>query len=234
MKFKCLGLLVLIFIITGCNIDYELLITSDKKYHEKIGFTINRNAYEGDENEVRKVLEEEIEKYELFPEYQGYDYSYNIDSREITILIEKEHETFLEYKSSPFYQQIYEGFFVVEDEYYDIETYGAIHDINRGIANTSPFFVNNLIVNIKSHNNVVSSNAHKENNGSNIYTWKFDHNRATDSIKLTLDYSKRYDIIILDFLMANLLIIIMTLILLVGALVTGFLYLRNYHLRNRI
>jgi len=231
---KKLLVVFFVFLISGCTVDYQLTVFSDKQFREEIIIKIDRGIYPDDIGTARRAIEDEIKQYKFIPEYHIYDYNYQMGNDYIVITIIGNHGDFNSFRNSPFVKKVFTGVETFEDEFYQLRTYGDIYSVNRGVEPDSAYYINDLEVSLRFHNQVVSTNADEENFRNNVFNWQLLDRQQIEPIEIDLDYNKRYDIIILDFLMANLLIIIIATIIIISGLIVSLLYLRNYKLRNRV
>ncbi len=231
MKRKILLLLGLV-LLGGCELEYNLNITDDKTFHEEVIIAINREYYDKDNRSLQRKYQNEISEY--FAAHEKYEYDVITKRDEILLMFYREYDTFADYSKSPFVNQAFHSIYFWEDQYYSIKTSERIYDVNRGVAKDSKYYLQDLIINIRSQNHVAETNAQDKNLSTNIYTWHFDDAEIKGPIEIDLDYTKRYDIILVDFVSANfwwLLILTVGTIIAISSLV---IFTINNKKRNQI
>lgn len=234
MKAKLLMLNFLIICISGCTIDYQLRITEDKQYIESVVFVVDRTAYPSDKKLAERTLADELKALSLLPEYERYQYKYQITDSKVYIYVNKSHKNIEDFMISPLYPYVFQLVDVFEDYTYMLKSVGEIYDVNIGAPVDSPFYVKNLKVTIIPHNKVSRSNADHENFRKNEFVWEIKSDDNDKKIELELDYSKRYDIIMLNFIKNNLVQTI-ALVFTIGIIIFfGAYFLIQNKLKNKI
>ncbi len=234
MKLKLLGLLIFVFVFCGCSIDYHLKITSDKKFIEEVIFRIDRGAYPEDDKIAEKMIKDELDAYQEYEEYNQYSYKLRITKDIIYIIINGEHQNIEQYMDSPLYKNVFQWVAAFEGSTYQFETTGSRYDVNMGADSDSYFYVSDLNVYIKTHNKVIKTNALDENYRKNVFQWQIENNDVPNKIEIELDYSKRYDIIMLDFVFNNLITVISFTIIIGTLVVVGGYFMMQNRLKNKL
>lgn len=234
VKKKIFLIIMGLLFLTGCSSNYNLTITSDKRFVEEVTIVLARDAFPGDKKQVTESIESNIEGYKTIPEFRDYNYDYKISDDKIIIVISGEHLNFEMFRMSPIYKRLFERVTVVEDGTYRFSSGGEYYNINAGISPDPNFYVEDFDVNIRAHNKVLSTNADIEDFRKNTFTWNIKGDELDRKIEMELDYSKRYDIIVIDFFLNNLVTTISVIILVFGSLFFGAYLVSQNKLKNKL
>ncbi len=204
-KYRFLLLIIFIYFLSGCSVEYNLIVTDDKHVIEEMLIIVDYRAYSDEKSAAERILGNELRSYENFSEYDNYEYDYQLRGDNFNIKITKKHETLEAYFASPLNKNAFQNLYYFEDEYFSIRNSGAIYDINQGISKDSLTYIDDLKVNVRFYNQVAFANATKENSRTNTFTWLPDDNDVIKFSEIEIDLleSKRYDVIILDYIFAR-------------------------------
>ncbi len=227
-------IIIILFLLSGCNLEYNLSITANKQFNEEVIITLDRNLYHEDNQAAERQLRSEIEEILDFSKYQNYGYDLDIRSDNIYISIEATYKNFDEFRKSPIIGYVFQAVYYTEFDYYTLRTGGQKYNANRGVRADSERYLKEIEVNIRAHNHIAGSNAHEEDLRRNVATWYFTNGKIDEHIEIDLDYTKRYDIIILDFIKDNLLLFIVGLGSIVAAIIASISFVINNRKRNQI
>lgn len=231
---KKLILFISLLFFTGCTFDYNLTVTNDKKYIEEINFVFDKSEFPVGDNNLKDYIKKEISNYTSSTEYYGYNFDYKIKGDNVYVDVKKTHETFEDFQNSPFYKQYFERIYKIEGRNYFVSTGGEFTNPNV-LEMPDPDLVSpSYNINIKFYNNVISSNSNLVDEKNNTYTWQIDYRDLERTVEFTLDDGVRYDIIIKDFVMNNLVVIISLTSLISVTLVVGLVFVTNNRRNNKI
>lgn len=232
-KLLVIGLFLLIWT-AGCTPEYNLTVTSDKKFVEKINFVIDRNVFSENNQLAKKTIESNIDGYKTVPEFNDYYFNYKITKDKVYIMIKAEHFDFERFKMSPMYKLVFERVVELEGESYLFITSGEFYNINAGDSADPNLYIDDFDINIRFHNKVIKTNADFEDFNTNTFTWNIKGTDFDRKIEVELDYSKRYDIILIDFLLNNI-VAVMSITLLGGtSIIIGMYLVSQNRLKNKI
>ncbi len=221
-------LLCLIFLGTSCSVNYDLIVTSDKKYIEKLVVTMPREAYYEDDKLAEKQIEDLIDDFKNLERGANlYKYNYQITKEWVYFTISQKHSSFFGYKNSLIYSKLFEQMELVEENTYKLTVKGYLVDNEEGLP---LIWEKEMAIEIQFHNEVISSNANETNNFDNTYTWYLDENLVDNGINVELSDKIRYDVVARYYFMQNILTIgLVTTI----TLFAGFIYYR-WHKQEQI
>lgn len=221
---RLLILLISVILFTGCSVNYDLLITDDEKIHETITIPV-RN-----EEALKKQgsLEEYLDYYSnIYAHNEGYE-TFNIKTKkgkEVSkFIVTNSYDSLDTYSNSYSFLSVfnkaniervgkYVKFTTSENEY--------LKAINGDEFLDEEFFYEEFKINIKFYNKVVDSNADYVDEKNNIYTWDVTKNNPKNYMTFKFSDEKRYDVILKDWFMENLLPIVIFGILLVIIICVG-------------
>ena len=188
MKKKLLMVLVSLFILTGCSVDYNITFDKDMKVNETMYATETDEFFSNYPNSsYQRVIGFILEPNLDFLNHN--DYNVNIDeySGNKGVKIERDFLDFNEFKNtSKIYLQAVDNIEFIEDGSYI--TLKAKVSINTNEQNQEKYYVSNLKLNIELPFVVKDSNADMVK--KNIYTWNFDKNNNNREIIITFNKDK--------------------------------------------
>ncbi|MBE6153565.1 MAG: hypothetical protein E7166_05015 [Firmicutes bacterium] len=226
---KLLIIISLIFI-TGCSTKYDLTIDSDLNLKETVTLYENNKTLEVYNNNLKLVPDQKFSQYKEMSTFKNYKLIKKIFEKDKTGgVIQTKFSSLEKYRDSFVLTTIFEDIQFLE--------YGNIVNIQTSGYNPSifvseedfEFFMEDIEVNIKFHNDVVENNAQKYDEKTNTYTWILNQDSKSGNIMFSIDKSKkRYDIIIKDFINDNLFSIIgIGTLLTITLLITIVMYRKN-------
>lgn len=220
LKKRILILTVLCFLLTGCTVDYNIIVTSDKKVIEDVTVSkliskINEEGYK-----VEEVKEAQETSYQSFFRKYDLDYEFLITDTALEGKFSRKSSDFNTINNFPYFQQLYNSIVIEKDKNkYSFKTEGTYNGKNMFEITdfTEVPMLSELRLNIQFHNVVINSNADEYNKETNTYTWIFNSETENKTIEFDLSNDKRYDIItkyIFDNYKYKIIIFISTIILL--------------------
>ena len=180
MKKICILIFMMIFI-TGCTIKCDLRIDTKLRVKEQITIT--------EKNDTLSIYNKDLKKEIFESDYTGG-------------VVEANYNSLNEYKNSGSFSSLFSNLSVSETSN---TTSVVISDLNYELFDQEieQLDLSDIEINIRFHNKISSSNAKSYNEETNTYTWIINKNDPA-SISFTLDKnSKRWDLIIEDFLNDN-------------------------------
>ena len=215
-KYKLMILISILVLITGCNADYTVNIRSDGKVEEKLIMSFDSSIIEADDK--NKFINDQIKNYKDNSVYTDYSIKKNIKGNNSTIIAKRTYNSIQDYiNNSELLPRLFEKTLYIDD-------YGV-----KGLQTTGEFYYDNVFdttisddqlfdnINIKIH----SQFKLLENNSSNIDSnntmyWTINNENKTFSLNFKYNNSKRYDIIIKDYLKENYGSIIIVIVILIA------------------
>ena len=203
-KFKFVFLLVLLLILSGCKANYSVTLKSDGQVHEKLVMSFDSSKIEVNDKEA--FIEDTIKSYKDNNMYTEYKIKYDVGKKTTTITATRKYSSMAEYiTNSKFLPSIFEKTVYIDNfgeygmqtqgEYY----YDAIYDVS--VAD-EPLF-DTIDIDIHSQLEIIDSNADKFDKNSNTLHWNINKDKKVFSINFKYNNSKKYDIIIKDYLKNN-------------------------------
>lgn len=206
---KLLILLISILIFTGCSVNYDIVITDKEQVNEKITVSIDNEYALKKASSVDEFLDYYSElyksdkKYNKFKTKKGKEESKFIVTNSYPNLEDfVNSNSFLTMFSDASIEKVgnYVTFKTSNNEY--------LKQLNSNEFIDEEFYYDDFKINIKFYNKVVNSNADSIDEKNNIYTWDITKNNPKEYITFRFSNQKRYDIIIKDWIMVNLVPII--------------------------
>jgi hypothetical protein len=225
-----------VFTITGCTIDYNLTINSDKQVEETTKI-INSNEMILLHNEsVNLFLTEQINTHKQIDIFRRYVFGKHLGKDSSYISIKRTYGTLKDYITSPTFNHLFENATITEtEEYVSFQTTGEYYYNNvYGEQSEPDFYVGDINIQIRFHNKIIDSNADEIDEKSNTLKWKITDKNLEKSIYFKVSNEKRYDIIVIDYIMKNQSTIIISLSILVVIMIISLYVYVNFRKNNTI
>ena len=224
-KYKVLFLIVFMFILSGCNINYSVNIKSNGKVEEKFVMTFDEKDV--DSHNPKALINDTIKTYKENGMYKDYSFKVNLSGKNSTITAYRKYNSLNEYISkSELLPSIFEKTSYIDDygikglittgEYY----YDALFD--KTMVTVDEPTIENVDINIHSQFDLLENNASNIDDNNTMH-WNINDENKTFSINFKYNNSKRYDIIIKDYLKENWISIII-----VGLVIVSIIIVINY------
>ena len=163
-------MLISLLLLTGCTVNYELVIDKDK-IDEHITGTVTKEESITDINETDIGMYDYLTHYEQYALYNKNDAFYNkqLEDKGDYYNYDASYTYMGNFKDSNIINSCFENHLINEtDDFYDIHLSGSF----------SCLYVDKINVNIKSNMAVINNNADKVDN--NIYSWVIDESNNVD------------------------------------------------------
>lgn len=207
-RMKLLVLLFIVIILTGCDVNYDLLVTDNKKVLETVTFVGDNQSILKGNDSVNVYIDNQIKAYKGLDIFERYGFTKQIGEANSSMTMKRTYQTLKEYADSPLFKQLFETASVITNsETSSFTTIGSYYYASLfGEGGKDPSYTINLIkVRIKFYNEMVECNADIKNTKSNIYEWHITSSNIDKSISFKINNNKRYDVMIMDFISNNIL-----------------------------
>lgn len=232
MKKKLILLLLLSTVfLTGCSVDYELVVNSKKQVKEVGSFSELVSEIQKYDLSAKQFLKNKKETYQSVEEFDQYLVSTKASKEKANMRLVRWYQDFDKYLASPIFSMLYEkGAITQNNQEFMFTTTGDFYYSN--LYSTEEFDMEmpmgDVNIKIRFHNKVTASNADLVDEKLNTYIWKINKDTKNKPISFTLGNEKRYDIIFLDFVADNFLYIsIISVIILVVLGIMIRLFIQN-------
>lgn len=234
-KYKLLILIGLLVFISGCKANYNVNIYSNGKVEEQLIMTFDSN--EVDSHDPGALIDDTIRTYKKNNMYVYYNIKKNISGNNSTITATRKYSSIDDYiNNSELLPILFEKTLYINDygikglqtsgEFY----YDAIFD--KSVAEESLF--DDIDINVHSQFELLENNALDVDKSSNTLHWNINNQNKTFSMNFKFNNSKRYDIIIKDYLKENWIsLVVVAAIVLVVIIVINFIKKQD-KLNNKI
>ncbi len=237
-KIKLALLLFLLFIVTGCSVDYNLIVTSNHKIRENVKLFVRNDQISKKTTNLKKYFKDQIASYENIGSYKKYKFDYKIGDEVSYVKLDAWHSSFGEYKKSIIYNNLFEDVFIFEeDDKITFKTVGKYFysDVYADLESPDPdYYMGDINVKIRLHNKIIDSNADNYDEDTNTLEWTITDKDQTRSIFFEIGPEKRYDIILKDLILLNKKTIIVTSIIVLSVGSLGFYFYSRYKRNNAI
>lgn len=230
---KKIIILITLLFITGCNVSYDVTVTSDKKIKETLNFVVEKSEIEEQTSDVKGYINEQIANYKKSSMFKNHDFNYKIKKDKVYFEVTKSYSNIEEYEKSQLYKEMFDSLYAIDGKEFYFSTRGNFRPLNSDSPDPD-FDQPDTTINIKFHNKVVSSNANLKDEKTNVHTWVIKSSDKDRFIEFRLDNEKRYDIIILDYINDNKLVVIPVALFLCLAIGVAIFVFSKYKVNNRI
>ena len=185
-------ILIIMLLLTGCSVNYNISINDDLKVVEKASIRGSEKLYNTYyRNSKIDVLSSLLDNYEDELKNNNYEYKLN-DTNEPYINIQKEYNGIEEFlNNSKLFNDYFDEISYNKDgNIVKIETIGFNPNEED---NPERFNVDNINIAITSKYEIKNSNASKIDEDNNIYYFNLNGNMDDFKILLEIDTSKKFD-----------------------------------------
>ncbi len=235
---KILIVLILLFCLTGCTVDYHLKIDSHKRVVEDSIFSVITKDVEDETLNSEEFLKEKKDSYMPTLEEKQYTFKFFKNKNVIGGKIHKKYDSLEDYTQSDLYKMIFTSAKINDNKNtYTFESDGYYYDgIFTSLVEEENHLMDIQKINIKIqfHNKVIQSNADIVDKKNNLYTWVITRSDHTKKISFQLSSQKRYDIILTEFLNQYKWLLLLIGGLLISLIIGYFIIKEQIKRKNRI
>lgn len=225
---KIILILLMMFILTGCSVDYNVVVDEQKRVKETVKVIESNENILKNNDYIDLFLTEQINAFKKNPLYQNYVFNKKMGKKFSYVTLTRNYDSLKAYSESLTFNHLF--------EYAEITTNNGIvtfktagkyyYDNVFGENNPDPlFFIDNINIKMKFYNNIIDSNADEIDKKNNILIWNINADNKEKELYFKIGKDKRYDIIVLDYLYNNRInVIIIASAVIVGLLITFIIY----------
>lgn len=209
---KILLLIGCIFLITGCKVEYNLVINNDLTVLEYVNMTGTDEFFDtyyksSEINVVNMVFDESRQD---FLKQNGYSYEI-FDGNRPYVTAKKSYTNLEQFaQNTVFYEQYFENIDVFQND--NIVTLKTSEFIPINPDSIDRYDIKESIIKIKTAYKVVDNNASSYDEKTNTYSWYIDNETTEFSINFSYDVNEIYK----PPRNSNIMLIIMTIIFMIG------------------
>ena len=188
IKYLIIGLIVLLS--SGCTIDYNIEFKSDHTLDENIIITEDTSKLEETEYSVSDIVDSKISSYNDEITKNSFKVTSVIKEDNVSVTLNSKNKDVSRFINLVYFRKMFVGANVDETkEVYKFKTNGDYNQSGvfydtMGISDEG--FVDQININIKFEDKVISSNADKVDEEKNIYTWVLNKDTKEKSIEFEL------------------------------------------------
>lgn len=231
---KKIILLILILLLTGCSVKYDVTITDTEKIKEKFVIPVEKDTMLKEFKTVDEYLDYYSNLYSSNYAYQDFTIKTKKGKKISNFVVEREYKNLDEYIISSSFKSIYDKANIERiGKYIKFTTTknAYLASIEGDDYLDADFQYTDFKVNIRFFNKVVDSNADQIDEKNNIYTWDILSKGTDQYIMFKISDEKRYDVMFKDFVLNNLLAIISFGIIITGAIIV-LIYINFERVKN--
>lgn len=224
-------LMLLVLLMTGCSVQYNLTITDKEEVKEKFYVYVSNDKI----LQSYSSIDEYLDYYSnIYLQNQGNN-NYNIKTKKSKpnsyFIVQREYKNLDDYITSNTFKSMfnsaniervgkYTSFITSKNAYLESIKNDELISIDSKYENFK--------ISIKFYNEVASSNADEIDKKNNIYTWFVSENDEDDYIYFKIGPKVKYNVVIMDYIQNNLAsIIIIFSTIMVVAFAGIYIYIRS-------
>lgn len=190
-------LFVLLFLLSGCSINYEINIDKDKKLNDKISLEVSNEVSSLYYDNPREYLEYMFKQKTIEFGLPNYIPFYNIENENSKIEINYTHDTVDSYFNSGIVKVLFKNVSVTKKGNDTIIKLNGMKDIFGEYDDLDyMYYAPSFNIVLKSEYIIKDSNADERNFFKGNYTWKMSKDSLNKNIELTISNKKNYFAII--------------------------------------
>lgn len=163
----------LIFIITGCNVNYELNLENGK-IEENIIMEFDKKDCNDERIECETYINNTLNSLHSLDSYPEYSYDYNENGNSIIVKLNYLYDSLEEWKEHNVYETLFNEVLITKNE---LKLNGYAQDTERSI-------ISNYSVTLHTDREVNVSNANSVDKARGIYKWEFASNSQNINIDI--------------------------------------------------
>ncbi len=221
MKRKLL-LLFIVFVFSGCTVQYDLVIDEKKQVTENV------TLLEGNENLLKYASSVDDFLSKNSGSFGDYKVKNIVGKQESGYKLSQKYSTLFAYRKGSFFKFAFDDA-VIEDngKSFNFNTAGEYHRNNIftvPLESVFKYSIDEVVVNIQFYNEILSTNSDSCNNSTNTCTWIIKKDDVAKQIQFSLSDKVRKDIMAKNFISKNKLLILLFggIIFIVVIFVKGF------------
>ena len=190
MKYKKILLAIMIlFIMSGCSVKYELEITKDLKVNEKISIKENNDIFTNIGTTNKLYISTMAETYRNNDKYKAYEIIEEYNKEQSGIEASKKNKSLQDYQLNNGVKKTLFGFIVLKEEKNQVTFTATDYRGEQFFQESSRGEIDyeDVQVDIKLPFEVKEHNSDKYDEEKGIYTWYFDKNSQDKEIRLVFN-----------------------------------------------
>ncbi len=217
---RYLLIISIIFLMTGCSIDYKGTVYSKNRITENIKINFNNDELGNNKSLIKKNLKQEVKKLQNNSDLKGYKIKSKYNKKGSSITFLNNYSSLTNFSNSNFWETLFENITVIENkeynlfqttgEYFYYNIYGMV---SEGEQHPEESDVSNVIITMQFANKIIEHNADKINEKNNTFTWILEPTDYTKGIYFKYSHQKDYVVLLKMMILDNLIIIIIILLL---------------------
>lgn len=205
MKKKFLILFTALFL-TGCSVDYNLVITDKRIVKENFEVTVNNSKMTENYSSVDEYLDYFSNMYKEMPGNEKYTIKTKKGTSFSSFIVSNQYANLNDYVESRSFNSMFDDAAITDvGSYVTFKTTKNVYleMLNADYIIDENYYYDEFKINIKFYNNVVDHNADSVDASNNVYTWVVTSSNPKDYVYFKIDGKKRYDIIIKDIIQTH-------------------------------
>lgn len=230
-------LILLVIILTGCDIKYDLVITDKGEVKEKFIISIDNEIIKNNSMSNDEYLDYYSNLYLKQDNYKNFKIKTKEGKEESYFIVKNNYNNLNSYIESYSFKNMFDNAMIEQvGKYTSFQTTNNIFlkNIKNDTLLSEETLKNKYTINIKFYTEVVNSNADEIDLKNNIYTWYIDSNTTKDNIYFKYGSKKRIDVIIKDVIQRNLFVFIVVSSTILILLISTFYILIKAKKNNEI
>ena len=207
---KIIFCILLLLILTGCDVQYDLVITNNEKIRETIYVYVDNQIIENNSMSIDEYLDYYSNLYMNNPGYQGIEIDTKKGDTSSYFIAKNEYNSLDDYISSYTFKNMFNSATIERVGNYVSFTTSQnayLESIKNDQLISEQAKYDSFKISIKFYNKLANHNADEVDEKNNIYSWNISEESTKDYIYFKIGPEIRYDVMIKDFFQNNILLI---------------------------
>lgn len=207
---KIIFCILMLLFLTGCDVQYDLVVTNKEKIRETIYVYVNNNIISNNSMSIDEYLDYYSNLYMSNPGYEGIKIDTKKGDKISYFVAKNEYNSLDDYVSSYTFKNMFNSATIERVGNYVSFTTSKnayLESIKNDELISEQSKYNSFKISIKFYNKLANHNADEYDEKNNIYSWNINENSTKDYIYFKIGPDVRYDVMIKDFIQNNILVI---------------------------
>jgi hypothetical protein len=209
---KKILLILILLLLSGCTVEYDLLIKNNGEIEESISLNFPNEIVDANVN-IKEMFDNRIVFYKSVSDYTNYFFDYSINNKESHFKSNSKFENIINLKQSKFLTDVFKGILISKEknittiiinkyDYFSVYTNHS-ESTNYDVSKDEKA-IEKVTIAITLEKEVVNSNADRFDNESNTYYWELNPYIIEKEIQIAYNQKTRYDIVFKNIIKNNL------------------------------
>lgn len=188
--YKVLLFIIFLFLFTGCTVDYNITFKSDNTLDENIQISESTELLKESGYTIDEIVESKIDSYSDEISNNSFSIKRVNNDTNTSVILSSSNKSVSKFIEFPYFTKMFNGADIDEkNNIYSFETNGIynqsglFYDLSGTVDEG---FIDQININIKFEDSVISTNADSYDESTDTYTWTINSETEDKSIKFEL------------------------------------------------